>query len=328
MSFKKITLSLVFIFSLIGFLVYKLFSLPVYQPLLANFNQLKSTDNRVNILVLGAGGDNHTAGDLTDTIILLSVDLKDYDVATISLPRDLWIDDMKAKINTAYHYGEEREPGGGLDLAKSVVETAIDQPIHYAIYLDFSSFIESVDVLGGLTVDVERAFDDYRFPIPGRENDLCQGDPEYNCRYEHIHFDAGLQLMDGATALKFIRSRHAEGDEGTDFARSARQQKVITALRNEIFSPRFLLSSKPEKMYEIFKTSIKSNISQNEIWNLVWLAFYARHSQIRSTVLTNGENGLFYTPSVADYGQWILLPKNDWQEVQQYINRFIIRYNW
>jgi len=230
---------------------------------------------------------------------------------------------MKAKLNTAYHYGEEQEIGGGLDLAKTSTEEIIGQQINYAVYLDFSSFVELVDLLGGLTIDVERNFDDYRFPIPGKENDLCNGDSEYSCRYEYIHFDAGQQVMDGTTALKFIRSRHAEGEEGTDFARSARQQKVLLALKAKLFSLNFLVSQKPAQMYEIFKTNIKTDISQKEIWELGWLAFKSRQSEIRSTVLTNGDEGLFYTPPVSQYGQWVLLPKKDWPATHQFIKDFL-----
>jgi len=91
MSFKKITqffkyhwliLSLIFVVGLIVFLIVSLINLPFYQVLLGHFNHLKSTENRVNILILGAGGENHTAGDLTDTIIVVSVNLKNYFIFT------------------------------------------------------------------------------------------------------------------------------------------------------------------------------------------------------------------------------------------------------
>jgi len=90
-----------------------------------------------------------------------------------------------------------------------------------------------VDLLDGVEVDVENTFDDYRYPINGKENDLCDGDPEYDCRYEDIHFDQGLQLMSGETSLKYVRSRNAEGDEGTDFARSQRQQRLLLSFKEK-----------------------------------------------------------------------------------------------
>jgi len=79
--------------------------------------------------------------------------------------------------------------------------------------------------------------DDERYPIPGKEADECGGDPEYLCRYEMIHFDSGLQMMNGVTALKFVRTRNSENlEEGTDLARSIRQQKVLLAIRDKIMS--------------------------------------------------------------------------------------------
>ncbi len=139
-------------------------------------------------------------------------------------------------------------------LAKDSVSVILGQPVHYAMSLDFASFVRIIDALGGLEVEVERSFDDYKYPIPGRENDQCLGEPstktaEFNCRYEHIHFNGGQNLMDGATALKFVRSRNGEGEEGTDFARSARQQKVINSIKQRLLSAEFIV--KPWKFGEI-----------------------------------------------------------------------------
>ena len=74
---------------------------------------LKSNDGRTNILILGRGGASHEAPDLTDTMILLSIRLKDKQVSSISIPRDIWINSMKAKINSAYYYGEKKQQGAG-----------------------------------------------------------------------------------------------------------------------------------------------------------------------------------------------------------------------
>jgi len=112
-------------------------------------------------------------------------------------------------------------------LAKSVAEEIVGIPVHYAVVVDFDFFQKVIDELGGIEVDVETDFVDDRYPIKGREDDLCNGDPKFSCRYETVEFKKGLQFMDGGAALKFVRSRNAEGDEGTDLARIARQEKVI-----------------------------------------------------------------------------------------------------
>src|SRR5690606_11303223 len=121
-------------------------------------------------------------------------------------------------------------------------EFVTGEPVHYAMVMDFSGFKEVIDTLGGVEVDVEHSFTDTEYPIAGRENDLCDGDPEYRCRYETIEFKQGRQYMDGETALKFVRSRHAEGDEGNDFARSACQQRVISAIREKVLTTGILFN--------------------------------------------------------------------------------------
>jgi LCP family protein required for cell wall assembly len=210
--------------------------------------KVQNHNGSTNILVLGKGGQGHDAPDLTDTIIFLSVSHRPASLRLISLPRDIWIPEIRAKVNSAYYWGNQRQPGGGMLLAKSTVEEIVGRPIHYAAVVDFAAFKSVVDVLGGVEVEVERGFTDERFPIPGKENDECEGDPEFKCRYETVRFEKGLQRMDGDTALKFVRSRNAEGDEGTDIAREARQQKVITAIKKKIlgkdvlFSPKTLLA--------------------------------------------------------------------------------------
>ena len=93
-----------------------------------------------------------------------------------------------------------------------------------------------IDFIGGVEVNVENSFIDKEFPITGKENDLCNNDLEYKCRYKIISFTKGVSSMDGQTALNFVRSRHAEGSEGTDFAREKRQQKVIEAIKNKLIS--------------------------------------------------------------------------------------------
>lgn len=215
---------------------------------------IKSLDNRSNILILGKAGEGYTAPDLTDTIILFSVSLDKArpEVDMISLPRDIWLSDLEAKLNSVYYWGNKRQTGGGLILAKSVVEQITGVPVHYAIVLDFNGFKDIIDLMGGVEVQVKKSFVDERYPIAGKENDLCGGDPSFDCRYETIRFEKGLQHMDGEMALKFVRSRHSEDlEEGTDFARSQRQQAVIKAIQKKLLSREML--TQPQKLWDIWQ---------------------------------------------------------------------------
>ena len=222
-----------------------LFSDFVFTPT----SKIKSTDQKINVLILGKSGAGHTAPDLTDTVIFSSVSFNNNpSIRLISVPRDIWIPEIRAKINSAYYWGKQKN-NDGMSLSKDLVEGIVGEPIHYVVVFDFSSFTKIIDVLGGVEVNVERSFIDEKYPIAGKENDLCEGDKTYKCRYETITFGKGKQLMDGTTALKFVRSRNAQGDEGTDIAREQRQQEIIVAVKNTILSTKTLLN--PNKMWGI-----------------------------------------------------------------------------
>jgi len=115
--------------------------------------------------------------------------------------------------------------------------------------------------LSGIEVNVENGFTDKLYPIEGRENDTCEGDTTFTCRYEAITFNPGVQTMNGETALKFVRSRHAEGTEGTDIAREARQQKIVEAIKEKITQPKVLLNPKVDAaMFNIVKKYVETDI--------------------------------------------------------------------
>ena len=178
--------------------------------------------------------------------------------------------------------------------------------------------------MGGLKINIENSFDDYWFPIPGKENDPCGGDPEYKCRYEHIHFDAGEQVLDGTMALKYVRSRNAEGDEGTDFARSKRQQNLILAFKDNLLRREVLLDfEKVKGLWQIAQKSFTTDIKLEEypLWAKLMLKF--EKEKINNQVL-NSEQGLLYHPKIHYSGQWVILPKDlTWQAVHQLVEDLI-----
>lgn len=204
--------------------------------LLISNSDLETVDNKVNILVMGVGGGTHEGPDLTDSMMVIHYDFTTNVISTIGIPRDVWSDTLKYKINTAYTIGESIKKGGGLKLAKAEIGAVVGVPIEYGAVISFDTFRELIDKVGGVEVNVERSFTDHEYPVDGKENDLCGGDPDYKCRYETITFNKGTQHMDGMTALKYTRSRHAEGVEGSDFARSRRQQLVVAGLKEKLIA--------------------------------------------------------------------------------------------
>jgi LCP family protein required for cell wall assembly len=314
-------------------------------------NLKQTTDSRVNILLLGIGGGNHDGPNLTDTIILASLDPKNNKVTLVSIPRDLWFPDLEGpnkKINGVYADGEFKNPKkGGLIEAEAAIQKVTGQNIDYGIRLDFSGFVKAVDEVGGLDINVDNTFDDYQYPIDGKEADACghtqeemqtlASTPEdqlpqvFPCRYLHLHFNKGLTHMNGETTLEFVRSRHATGLEGGDFARSKRQEKVITEFKNKVLSVQTLINpGKIISLYNILAGSIDTDIQQNEFDDFIRLAEKMRGAKITSAVidvgdLTTGRNGLLIEDSISSGGLYLsaLNPRagsGNFSEIQNYIS--------
>lgn len=291
-----------------------------------NTSFLKSANNRVNIAILGVGGGNHEGADLTDTIQIVSLDVITGDVVLISLPRDIWVPSFKDKINAAYHYGEEKQSGGGLIMAKSTVEEVVGIPIHYATLIDFAGFVSAVDALGGIDVDIPESFVDREYPIAGKENDECGGDITYACRYQTIEFTKGVQTLTGERALQYVRSRHAEGDAGTDFSRGKRQQLVLVAFKNKLIRVDTLKNFKLlQNLFDLSNQSIKTDLSTGEAL-LIGRIFWQGSQTIRSIGLTQdlpekNQPGLLINPPTWGYdGRWVLIPKaDDYSVVHEYV---------
>ncbi len=264
--------------------------------------------DRINILLLGMGGKNHEGGNLTDTIMLVSLKPSTNQVAMLSIPRDMAIpmENMGwRKINNVNAYAEAESPGsGGLAISQAVSDL-LKIPVDYYIRVDFEAFIKIVDQIGGLTIDVENTFDDYSYPVWGKEDAY-----PYESRYEHLHFDRGLKEMDGSLALKYVRSRHAAGIEGSDFARSRRQQKVIQAVKDKVLSMHVLF--KPKLISEIIGT-VQEHVATNlKIWEIVkiWEMFKdIKTEDIANRVLDNSPEGLL-TATISPEGAYLLIPRS------------------
>lgn len=274
---------------------------------------------RINILLLGMGGKQHEGGYLTDTIILVSLDLENKKVAMMSIPRDLAIpieDNGFQKINSVNAYAEMDSAGsGGLAISQAISDI-LGIPIDYYLRVDFEGFTNIIDKLGGVKVYVENTLEDYRYPIKGLEDA-----EDFESRYEHLYIEKGWQQLDGDTALKFARSRHALGAEGSDFARSRRQQIILEAVKNKLISVHTIFN--PSKVGDIIKEA-NNHISTNlKTWEIIklWNDFKdVDKNQIINKVLDNSPNGLL-VDTIADNGAYILSPRSgDFSEIQYMVN--------
>jgi polyisoprenyl-teichoic acid--peptidoglycan teichoic acid transferase len=262
---------------------------------------------RVNILLLGIGGKNHDGGLLTDTIMILSLDTINKRVAMVSVPRDLTVPIEGygwRKINSINAYAEMEKPGTGPLVTSQAIGKIFDQPIDYYMMVDFEGFAKVIDDFGGVDVTVDNTLDDYRYPVLGLE------DGPYNSRWEHLHIDAGTQHMDGKLALKYARSRHGIGVEGSDFARAKRQQKIMEAVKGKLTLTNLLF--KPtlvSKMINNYEEHVSTNLQVSEMMRLWGLFKNVQKDQIINKVLDNSATGMLVNRVGTD-GAYILVPSS------------------
>ncbi|KPB05660.1 LCP family protein [Bacillus sp. CHD6a] len=203
----------------------------------------------------GSGGK----GGRSDTIMVATFNPDDASMNLLSIPRDTLVDisgkDIRDKINHAYSYG-------GLDMTVSTVEDFLEIPIDYYVTLDFDGFLNIIDTVGGVTVDVPFDFWDYK-----------HGDWDTK-----IYFEEGEMRLDSDEALTYARMR--KKDPRGDIGRTERQKQVVKALIDEINSPSTLL-----KVNDIVKDvgeNVETNMRINEV-----LAFQQKYSSFRASSINS-----------------------------------------
>lgn len=256
---------------------------------------------RINILFLGLRGESDPYGGLlTDTMMILSLK-NDGRVALISIPRDLYIQmpransnaPQKEKINAAYALGRERlGEKGGLIYSKAVISEVTGLYLDYAISFDFIAFEKIVDILGGVTVYLDRPF-----------MEEAQFAGQFN-----VNLPVGKNILDGQTALYYVRSRYST----SDFDRARRQQQVLIAITEKARSSGIALN--PVKIYGILNVlgqHIRTDIIIDDIKKLI--ADYPKNiseANIIKKVFDTTPDGLLYSIH-EENGAYILLPVND-----------------
>lgn len=296
-------------------------------------DELKS----VGVLLLGYGGAGHQGGFLTDVIQLVHIDFERNKVAFISIPRDLWAqlpNGQQAKINTAFSLGDSSDPiiTGG-EKAKEMTSIVTGLPVDYFIAIDFVGLQRLVgEELGGLTVNVPETLEDPWYPIKGEELNPCGMTPEevasvtaqysgfelekqFECRYEHLYYPAGITHMEGGDVLKYVRSRH--GSSAGDFSRSMRQHAVLEAFREKLISLDALANA-PEIFGQVNR-QVSTDLDLEVIEYLLPAINLAQDFEIKKIIIST-ENVL--TSSKSNSGAFILIPRsgqNNWNSIHTYI---------
>ena len=229
---------------------------------------------RLNLLLLGGDAGPGRSGLRTDTIIVASIDSSSGAAALFSLPRNwggLAFSDGTpypgSILNTVYSWGVKNpEIFGGIDPGASalrdVVQSLTGLSIDYFFLVDLTGFADLIDVLDGVTINVPRFVEAPLY------------DPETG-EYELIHINPGVQTLNGAETLGYVRARRGS----SDYARMARQRCVLAALA-ETADPLHLFSHLPQ-ILETAQTHITTDFPLNLVSDLIRLAGRTSADEIR-----------------------------------------------
>lgn len=266
-----------------------------------------SVAERLNILVVGIDArPEDTSHPRTDTIMLLSWDQAAGRLNLVSFPRDLWVPVPgydPIKINLVYSIGEENPvvTGGGEKLLMDTISQFVNQPVHHYVRVNFNGFIQIVDLLGGLNLYVPFDIRDEKYPTPDYGMELFE-------------LAAGYHHLDGATALKYARTRTQDGD----YARNARQQAVINAILHRVTDPAqasYLLQAAPDLMRAV-RGNFDTDLNLMEILDVANQGL-ANPPAIGMSLVLDRRLG---EESISEIGMWVLIP--DRQKIRQAMNEF------
>lgn len=256
-------------------------------------------EGQVNVLLLGIGGPGHDGPYLSDTIIVAQLRPKDKKVTMISIPRDYLVNTKEIgqrKINAVFaeSYQKNKDWDAAGKSIREVVSKISGLEIPYFAVMDFKGFEKSIDLLGGVDVQIDRTFTDYTFP------NSTEG------YLPPVTFKEGLEKMDGERALIFARSRHAAGEEGTDYARSVRQQKIIQSAKNKVVSLNLLADAgKINELFTVIGDSFHTNMSPGQMLRAYNITKDFNEDQTVSLSL-DPESGLICPQTLEESGAFVL----------------------
>ena len=285
------------------------------EELIKNIKEDEINENKINILVVWRWWWDHDAPNLTDTIILASINTETKLISMLSIPRDLYVEypwnNSNWKINWLYakYKFENSSEEIWMDILKQKVTEITWEKVDYFINLDFNWFTEIIDTIWWIEITIPSHFIDDQYP-------------DWNWGYKTLVFKKWTWIFDWANALKYARSRHST----SDFDRSIRQQQVIKAIKEKLTWGYFFTSPwKIKELYEVFVNHVYTDLNLKTIvkiaYNLNWGSeFKIASSNLNDTCYywsnTCEKWWFLYTPSrELFWGMSVLLA--EWTDIEQ-----------
>jgi LCP family protein required for cell wall assembly len=261
---------------------------PIPQTTLPSTNQLTnpltdSLPNTLNLILLGSDRRPGETIGRTDTIIVVMLDPQNKQAGVISIPRDLWVtipNRGSNKINTAAVYG-------GLATVKQVVGNLLGIPIDYYVQVDFEGFQKAIDVLGGITVEIDCPLEE-GYPDPTAPGGVRRD-----------KFAVGKMQMNGQLALDFSRSRQST----SIFDRMRRQSRVLLGVREKALSP--TVFPRVPELWDVMSKYVQTDVPARNVWPLVKLANEIKLSDVHGLAIDTNLSHQTYSTG----GLWILVPE-------------------
>ena len=281
-------------------------------------------DGRVNVLMLGKGGEGHEGADLTDTLVIASINPVQKEAALLSLPRDLYVKtpDGHTKINAVYANAKnaslaktstrdssraQKAEEAGIKAVEDVIQQKIGIPIHYNIMVDFAGFKEAINTVGGVEVNVPKE-------LTVSEHMMIAGYGPY-----YLNVGTGQQQFDGHRALAFARSRQTSARGAFD--RSQRQRMILLALKDKVISAgTYGNPFKINQLLNNFGKHVEANMTTDEVMRLYDIGKEINSSSIASVDLVTAPNNYLTTANIG--GLSVVIPKagiDNYSEVQNFI---------
>ncbi len=261
-------------------------------------------DGRINILLLGRGGEGHDGPDLTDTILVASIDPVNKKSALVSVPRDLWVQSKNgnSKLNAVFanaknsslrkNASKDNAEKAGVKAVEDTIENVLGVNMHYYAMIDFKGFEKAVKTVGGVTINVPEELRDQTMAWENNRNPVLA--------------KKGVQEMDGKQALMYVRSRH--GSARGDFDRSERQRLFIMALKDAIMSSgTYSNPVKISRLMDDFGDHAKTDFGMNDLRRLYSITKGIDTNKMESIGLADPPHDYLTTGMYA--GQSIVQPK-------------------
>lgn len=250
---------------------------------------------KINILITGRGGWNHDAPDLTDTMILASIQPASQSISMLSIPRDLYVAyewGWEWRINEIYAntLNQTQDATLAMQELKDKISQITGQNIEYYMNIDFQSFIEVIDIFDGVEITLDETFVDNTYP-------------DGNGWHVTFRLNQWTWTIDGDIALKYVRSRHST----SDFDRSLRQQEVLWALKNKIVTNGLLKNTrKIKELYQVFNKHVETDIALTDILKLASIA-----NQDYRILSSNLNDSCFYGTQNCEKWWFLYSPQRD-----------------